>query len=264
MPPDSVARATAVIFSAVPLGSVLGVPVGTLIGDLAGWRTAFVVMGALTRGASSSCCSWWCRRCPRSRRPALSVLGGMLRSVNTRFALLMTFLVVLAHFGTYTYVTPFLEHVTHAGPGLVTTCPADLRRSRHPRQLPRRDPGGPQPRAVFAAAAALIALRPCCFPVLGRWEAGAVLLLIVWGIAYGAVPVWSQTWFSKATPTCPGSGVGASSPLPSRPRSPSVPSSAEPSSTAPRPRRSWSLGGATAVLMVLVVWAHWAGRFPWP
>ncbi|WP_336207278.1 hypothetical protein [Nonomuraea sp. LPB2021202275-12-8] len=38
---------TAVIFSAVPLGSVLGVPAGTLIGHMAGWRAAFTVLGVL-------------------------------------------------------------------------------------------------------------------------------------------------------------------------------------------------------------------------
>jgi predicted MFS family arabinose efflux permease len=46
--PERVGVATAVIFSAVPLGSVLGVPAGTLIAQLAGWRTAFVVLGAFT------------------------------------------------------------------------------------------------------------------------------------------------------------------------------------------------------------------------
>ncbi|CAG6392008.1 membrane hypothetical protein [Actinacidiphila cocklensis] len=48
MPEGQVGRATAVIFSAVPLGSVLGVPAGVFIGDLAGWRTAFITMGILT------------------------------------------------------------------------------------------------------------------------------------------------------------------------------------------------------------------------
>uniref|UniRef100_UPI0011775A4D MFS transporter n=1 Tax=Amycolatopsis kentuckyensis TaxID=218823 RepID=UPI0011775A4D len=38
--PAAAARATSVIFAAVPLGSVLGVPLGTLAGQLAGWRTA--------------------------------------------------------------------------------------------------------------------------------------------------------------------------------------------------------------------------------
>ncbi|GAA1369747.1 hypothetical protein GCM10009612_58400 [Streptomyces beijiangensis] len=38
---------------------------------------------------------------------------------------------------------------------------------------------------------------------LGRWNLGAVVLLVLWGIAYGAVPVCSQTWFSRAAPHAP-------------------------------------------------------------
>ena len=48
VPEQWVVRATAVIFSAVPLGSVLGVPAGTFIGDRFGWRVPFVVLGVLT------------------------------------------------------------------------------------------------------------------------------------------------------------------------------------------------------------------------
>jgi hypothetical protein len=33
--------------------------------------------------------------------------------------------------------------------------------------------------------------------------AGAVVLLIVWGLAYGAVPVCSQTWFAQTAPQAP-------------------------------------------------------------
>lgn len=119
VPAESVGRATAVIFSAVPLGSVLGVPLGTLIGDVAGWRTAFLVMGILTLCVFAMLLLV-VPPLPTDEPTRLSALTGMLRSVNTRFALVMTFLVVLAHFGAYTYVTPFLEQVTHVSAGLIT------------------------------------------------------------------------------------------------------------------------------------------------
>jgi predicted MFS family arabinose efflux permease len=38
---------------------------------------------------------------------------------------------------------------------------------------------------------------------LGTSQAGAVALLVVWGLAYGAVPVCSQTWFAKSAPHAP-------------------------------------------------------------
>ncbi|EXU67840.1 hypothetical protein Z951_12430 [Streptomyces sp. PRh5] len=59
------------------------------------------------------------------------------------------------------------------------------------------------PRTVFGLAAGLIAAATLLLPALDRWAAGAVIPLIVWGIAYGAVPVASQTWFSKAAPHAP-------------------------------------------------------------
>ena len=40
-------------------------------------------------------------------------------------------------------------------------------------------------------------------PVFGHTHLGAVALLIVWGVAYGAVPVCSQTWFVRAAPRFP-------------------------------------------------------------
>ncbi|MGG7569428.1 MFS transporter [Streptomyces sirii] len=202
VPSASVGRATAVIFSAVPLGSVLGVPTGTLIGNLAGWRTAFTVMGTLTVGVLVMLLLL-VPPLPPVQATRLGVLSGMLRSVDTRFALLLTFLVVLAHFGTYTYVTPFLEQVTHASGGLITTflllygAAGILGNFLGGAWVAR------YPRTIFGLAAGLIATVTLLLPALGRWETGAVILLIVWGIAYGAVPVASQTWFSKAAPHAP-------------------------------------------------------------
>jgi predicted MFS family arabinose efflux permease len=262
VPPASVGRATAVIFSAVPLGSVLGVPAGTLIGDLAGWRTAFLVMGALTV-AVLIMLLLVVPPLPPVQATRLSVLGGMFRSVNTRFALLLTFFVVLAHFGTYTYVTPFLERVTHASAGMITVILLIYGASG----ILGNFLGGSQvaryPRATFGLAASLLAAATLLLPVLGRWEAGAVVLLIVWGIAYGAVPVSSQTWFSKATPQSP----EAASVLFTASFQATISIGALVGGVTldrTSPSTVMTLGGATAVFMVLVVWAHFAKRLTWP
>jgi predicted MFS family arabinose efflux permease len=163
---------------------------------------AFTVMGVLTVGVLVMLLLF-VPPLPPVQATRLGVLNGMFRSVNTRFALLLTFLVVLAHFGTYTYVTPFLEQVTHASGGLITAfllfygAAGILGNFLGGAWVAR------YPRTVFGLAAALIAAVTLLLPALGRWETGAVMLLIVWGIAYGAVPVASQTWFSKAAPHAP-------------------------------------------------------------
>ncbi|WP_409236540.1 MFS transporter [Streptomyces sp. PA5.6] len=202
VPAESVGRATAVIFSAVPLGSVLGVPAGTLIGNTAGWRTAFVVMSAFTL-AVLLLIVFVMPPLPPTGTTDLRALAGLLKQVNTRFALLLTFLVVLAHFGTYTYVIPFLHDVTGAGPHLTTAALLAYGAAGVAGNFLAGATIARHPRAVFGTVAAVIAAVTLLLPVAGRHPVAALALLIVWGLAYGAVPLCSQTWFTKAAPTAP-------------------------------------------------------------
>ena len=185
-------RATAVIFSAVPLGSVLGVPAGTFVGELVGWRTSFAALGVLSVLALVAL---------RTTVPPLpplqvthaAVLGKALRSSG--MALLVTCLIVTAHFATYTYVTPFLRQVVrpeliglfllvYGAAGLVGNIVAGLYAGR----------------TTFAICAGLIATATLLLPVVGRSAAGALLLLVVWGLGYGGVPVCSMNMFAAAVP----------------------------------------------------------------
>ncbi|MFE2738388.1 MFS transporter [Streptomyces sp. NPDC059349] len=262
VPAKSVGRATSVIFCAVPLGSVLGVPLGTFIGDIAGWRTAFLVMGGFTL-AVLALLLLVVPPLPSDQATRLDVLGGMLRSVNTRFALVMTFLIVFAHFGTYTYVTPFLEQVTHVSSALITVYLLVYGAAGIAGNFLGGSAVGRYPRATFAAAAALIAGATLLLPVIGRSDVGAVALLIVWGVAYGAVPVCSQTWFAKTSPDSP----EASSVLFTASFQATISIGALVGGAVldhSSPSTVMVLGGLAAVLMVLVAWTHWAGRFPWP
>ncbi|GAA1688916.1 MFS transporter [Fodinicola feengrottensis] len=188
--------ATAVIFAAVPLGSVLGVPAGTLIGELAGWRAAFLVMGILTVGVVVALIILL-PPLPAVHATDLASLWNVLRSRKARPALVVTFLLVLAHFGTYTYVTPFLHQVTHLDAGLISPFLLGY--------------GGAGIVGTFLAArwptfplsAALLAGATLLLPIFGGSPAGALGLLIMWGMGYGAVPVCSQAWFSRAAPAAP-------------------------------------------------------------
>lgn len=215
VPEAQVGRATAVIFAAVPLGSVLGVPAGTLLGQLVGWRAVFVVMGGMSVAVFAALMVSLPPLPPQSVT-RLGVLRGLLRSARVRVAVAVTFCVVAAHFGTYTYVTPFLEDVIGASPRAITLfllaygvagvlgnflAGAWVRRA---------------PRGTFGVAAGLIAVVTLLLPVLGAGGGGgaaggagaagyggALVLLVVWGVAYGAVPVCSQTWFVNAAPRAP-------------------------------------------------------------
>ncbi|MFC4909763.1 MFS transporter [Actinomadura gamaensis] len=197
--PPRVPRATAVIFSSVPLGSVFGVPLGTLVGDAAGWRTSFAVMAALSLAVLAAL-AVLLPPLPADHATRLDVLAGALRSRGIRTALALTVLIVLAHFGAYTYVTPFLEEVTHVSPSafLLLYGVAGLAGNFLAGQAITR-----RPTLTSAIAGSLIAVATLALPVLGTGAAGAALVLAVWGAGYGAIPVCSQTWFATAVPRTP-------------------------------------------------------------
>jgi predicted MFS family arabinose efflux permease len=197
-PERSAARATAVIFSAVPLGSVLGVPAGTLVGEYAGWRMSFAALAVLAVLALIAL---------RTTVPALPPLQitapAVLRKAlhSSRRALVVTCLIVTAHFATYTYVSPFLGDVVPPGiiglfllvygaAGLVGNLVAGLWVAR-------------DLTATFIVCSALIAVATLLLPLVGRSPAGALLLLVVWGLGYGGVPVCSMSMFARAVPESP-------------------------------------------------------------
>ncbi|WP_051829828.1 MFS transporter [Streptomyces novaecaesareae] len=196
------ARANTVFFSAVPLGSVLGVPAGVFLGELAGWRAAFLAMAALTV-LTLAALLVSLPPLPPLTTTGLGVLRGMLAGRGTRTGIAVTFLIVLAHFGSYTYVTPFLADTVHAGPALVTGL---LLAYGAAGLLGNLLAGGRAARAlrpVFGTAVLLLAAATLLLPVLGTGGPGAAVLLVVWGVAYGAVPVCSLTWFLAAAPQAP-------------------------------------------------------------
>ncbi|WP_405068269.1 MFS transporter [Kribbella sp. NBC_01510] len=195
VPEQWTVRATAVIFSAVPLGSVLGVPVGTFVGELAGWRTSFVALGVLSLVVLAALYITVPPLPPlQVTRPA--VLRDALR--GSRNALIVTCLIVTAHFATYTYVTPLLRDVVrpeligvflliYGAAGLVGNLVAGTAAARNLT-------------LTFAGCAGLIATATLLMPVVGRSTAGALLLLVVWGLGYGGIPVCSMSMFAKAAP----------------------------------------------------------------
>ncbi|MDT5107863.1 MAG: hypothetical protein QOI25_5376 [Mycobacterium sp.] len=115
----SVARATSTIFLAVPLGSVLGVPIGTFIADVAGWRTAFVCLGVATLVVVAALVATL-PALPPEQVTRVAVLGALLARRQVRIGLLLTFTIVVAHFGTYIYVSAFLEEVTRVDLGTIS------------------------------------------------------------------------------------------------------------------------------------------------
>jgi len=113
------ARATSIIFAGVSVGTVAGVPAGALLGEIAGWRAAFLATGAV--GAVVLVLQL-------ALMPSLPAAGSLtfrqvpelLRIKKARLGMAVTLLVFIGRFSAYTYVTPFLVQVAQLGAGVIS------------------------------------------------------------------------------------------------------------------------------------------------
>lgn len=118
VPPERVGRAMSVVISGFAVSAALGVPLGTLAGQLLGWRgsfTAVVVLGVIALLAVL-------RLIPSMP----STGGGAAGQAKYAFAprvlavLGLNFLVFAALFAALTYIVPFLQNVTGISGALIS------------------------------------------------------------------------------------------------------------------------------------------------
>jgi predicted MFS family arabinose efflux permease len=193
----SVGRATATIFSGIAVASVLGVPLGTFLGELAGWRAAFAVVGALAAIVGLAMAALL-PALPTERAAGLRGVGALVRDPRVATGLAAVALLVTGHFGAYTYVRPVLEH-GGTGPALVGML---LLVYGVAGVLGNFAAGAAAVRSAHRTVQALAVLLVPAVLLLALVPsgAGAAVALVVWGVAYGGVSVTAQNWMTAAAP----------------------------------------------------------------
>ncbi|MBO8186502.1 MFS transporter [Streptomyces spirodelae] len=199
VPEKHVSRATAVIFGGVETASVLGVPTGTFIGDLSGWRTAFAAVGVL------GLVSLTCMVCLMPKLPAEHTIGFadvpkvFKGNAGIRAGIAMTFLVVTGHFVAYTFVRPILQDDGVADSmigtlllafGLAGICGNFIAGALVAKRL----------RQTVVGISVVLTLAMMLLVSVGNSALTAGAVLVLWGLGYGAVPVTFQTWILDAAP----------------------------------------------------------------
>ncbi|WP_188191661.1 MFS transporter [Nonomuraea sp. SYSU D8015] len=188
VPERQVGRATSIILAGVSVASVLGVPAATLVSSFAGWRTAFAALGVVALALLALLAA---------TLPPLPgegpVRGGGVPG-PLKVVLVLTVLIVSGHFAAYTYVRPFLEQVSHAGPGLVSAALLLYGAAGVLGNFAAGARAARDPRPVLIALAALMALATAALPFVGL----PLALLVVWGLGYGGVGVTLQLWIMRS------------------------------------------------------------------
>ncbi|MEV0648921.1 MFS transporter [Phytomonospora sp. NPDC050363] len=188
------ARANATVMSGIAIASVAGVPLGTWIGGLAGWRAAFAGGGALALLVAAVMAA------VLPSLPSEGRGGARVGSATgLRVGLVVLAALVAGHFAAYTYVRPLLEQVGGLTPGAISALLLVYGVAGVAGNFLVGIRAPKAPAATLLAIAASLATVLAVVPLLVRGPAGATALLIAWGVAYGGVSVGTQVWlFSKA------------------------------------------------------------------
>ncbi|MBE7209987.1 MAG: MFS transporter [Gluconacetobacter diazotrophicus] len=199
VPAALVPRALSILFSGVSAATVVAAPLGSWLGSVYGWRSAFELAAAI--GLVSLLFQVAALpRLPPTGTARLRTLGEVLRRPGIGIGMGCTVLVFGGHFMLFTYVRPYLELV--AGFGFEQL------------SLTLLVFGVFNFAGTFAAGLILersmraaLVLMPLLLggAALGLWALHTapleqVALVAVWGTAFGGVPVGWSTWIARAVP----------------------------------------------------------------
>ncbi|TMV48823.1 MFS transporter, partial [Thioclava sp. BHET1] len=193
VPEDQVPRALSLIFSAVSVATVVAAPLGSYLGATIGWRAVFLLTSIIGAAALAMQFATLPRMAP-SGLTSLRTLTGLLARPGILRGLIAVVAIFTGHFALFTFVRPFLE----AGSGdnvdwisalllgfgvanFIGTLIAGRLIGRNLRLVL-----GTMPLVIGASALGLVAVEGQALSTL--------LLIAIWGMSFGAVPVAWMTW----------------------------------------------------------------------
>jgi predicted MFS family arabinose efflux permease len=194
-----VAQATSIIMVGVTLATVLGVPVGTWLSGLMGWRMTFLVTALLGVPVLLAQVLLLPRLTP-DKAIHVRDLPALFVNPLARVGLIAVLLIGLAHFAAYTYVAPFFKHnASFDGPtigsllllygvaGVIGNLFAGFAANQSVRH-------------TLMLVALLIGVGTALFPYFATSLTGAAMLIALWGFAFGAFPACASIWMFVVAP----------------------------------------------------------------
>lgn len=194
-----VAKATSIIMMGVTLATVLGVPVGTWLSGLMGWRMTFLVT-ALVGVPVLLAQIFLLPPLHPDRAIRVSDLPALFTNPQARVGLIAVLLIGLAHFAAYTYVAPFFKQsagfdgptigsllLLYGMAGVLGNVFAGFAANRNVRY-------------TLLLVALMIGTSTALFPHFATGLVGAAMLIALWGFAFGAFPACSSIWMFVVAP----------------------------------------------------------------
>lgn len=194
------ARATSLISAGVAIGTVVGVPAGAFIGDLFGWRMAFTINTGL---AVVVFLLQWATlpSLPSKQSINLRTLLDVAKIPGVRYGLIIALFMAAAHFSAYTYLEPWLRFQVGLSPSdlslLLMGYGAAGLFGTFLTEIMVREFGV---KRTFLGNMLIMGVAVLSASQLSDSALTASFLVVLWGLAFGALPVCLNIWLYQAAP----------------------------------------------------------------
>jgi predicted MFS family arabinose efflux permease len=195
--PDRARSATAVVLAGISAGTVVALPVGQAVALIAGWRTVFLgaaIVGVVVLLLQVA----WLPSVRSGARVTVAQLADVVRTRGSRAVLIVTIVAFTAQLSASTYIGEYLAQVqglsTAGGSGLLLAYGAlgllgNVVAARIRLALP----------LLFGITAAALGVVFACMPSALGAAGGAAVLVLLWGLLWGAFPLLLQSWIMSTT-----------------------------------------------------------------
>lgn len=200
VPPALLPRALSIVFSGIAGGTVVSVPLGSYLGELFGWRSAFYAAAAIGLVTLVFQLFTLPRLAPAKTTARLRTVLDVLLRPGIAIGMLGCILAHTGHYALFTYIRPFLEGSAGVGPNALALMLLGfgvanfagtllggwlMERSLHLTLV------------LMPALVGVAGLMLVFLPISGI---GLALVVAFWGLAFGGVPVAWSTWVARSVP----------------------------------------------------------------
>jgi DHA1 family purine ribonucleoside efflux pump-like MFS transporter len=199
VPEHQFARAMSLILTGVSVATVCAAPIGAWMGELWGWRSAFIAAGVVSLITLVSQL-FTLPSLPPNANPNLRVLGELLTRPGVRMALLAVLLLISGHFAGFTYIRPLMENVTQLSVGAISAILLGYGIGGFFGNFVGGYIAGRSERYAIVFGGTLIALLSASLLLAGHSAIVTAIAIVLWGFAFGAFPVGFQIWIARAAP----------------------------------------------------------------
>lgn len=199
VPERDVPRALAIVNGGNALATVIAAPLGSLLGSLVGWRSAFFCIVPVAAIAFF----WKMASLPQMPSACGSRSGnafGLLKQPTVALGLAAVSLFFMGQFALFTYLRPFLETVTQVAPGTLSVMLLVVGVAGFAgTALIGRFLGAGLSTTLVVIPAVMVAIG-VALVLFGASVSVTTFLLAAWGLVATAAPVGWWTWLARTLP----------------------------------------------------------------